>query len=182
MKKGLHKISGLINTLLTIAVVVILPIVIFTLITSKTNKVWGIQSFIVLSGSMEPKIPTGSVIYTKTEAGYLKGDIIAFIQGGITITHRIVGYSSGEFITKGDANNITDNNSVPKNKIVGKEVFLIPFLGYFIRFLATLQGFILLVMFPVYVFVIAESWNIIKEFKKSRDLAYFRKMFVRYHE
>src|SRR5205809_708993 len=88
---------------------VILPVVLFTLIASRTGIVGGIRSFVILSGSMTPVLPVGSVVYTQKALGYREGDVIAFRRGDITVTHRVHAVvqknNSTVFKTKGDANN-----------------------------------------------------------------------------
>ena len=89
--------------------------------------------YTVVSGSMEPAVPTGSLVYIKyVEPGDIEtGDIIAFYgsdaQGSI-ITHRVVSNSNamGEFITKGDANAENDMSPVTYEQYVGKMVRSIP--------------------------------------------------------
>jgi len=153
---------------LTIAVLIILPIVVFTFITSKTNAILGIQSFVVLSGSMEPNVSTGSVIYAKPVQNYSKGDIIAFKQADRTVTHRIVDVKDTKtFVTKGDANTIADNDPVSSDKIIGKQVFFLPYVGRLIIFLKTPQGFFPLIIFPITVFIVLEFWNLKKEIEKQ---------------
>ena len=96
----------------------------------------GYQLYTVVSGSMEPAVPTGSLVYIKyVEPGDIEtGDIIAFYgsdaQGSI-ITHRVVSNSNamGEFITKGDANAENDMNPVTYEQYVGKMVRSIPKVG-----------------------------------------------------
>ena len=75
----------------------------------------GLQIFEVVSGSMEPAIPTGSIVYVEeTEPSQAEeGDVIAFYSAtgsGAVITHRVVQNRvvSGELITKGDANEKED--------------------------------------------------------------------------
>jgi hypothetical protein len=41
---------------------------------------------------MEPKVPTGSIIYTLKEKIYNKGDIIAFVDNNVAVSHRIVAH------------------------------------------------------------------------------------------
>ena len=72
---------------------------------------FGIRPYVVSSGSMEPKIPTGAV------------------------THRVVKKEEGTFITKGDANKNADPIPVAKSQIIGRVVFCLPYLGYIIYFL-----------------------------------------------
>ena len=86
---------------------------------------------IVLSGSMEPAIPTGSLVVIKPSDTYHVGDVITFggsLKNNVPTTHRIVKVraESGEkvFITKGDANAHEDSKEVREKDIVGKVVLL----------------------------------------------------------
>lgn len=90
--------------------------------------------FVVLSGSMEPSIPTGSVIFTLSDEEICIGDIITFQKQGTVITHRIDGRTQNGYITKGDANSLVDAGTVSIDQIIGKVLFYIPYLGYLISF------------------------------------------------
>lgn len=164
MKKALHLSLKTTNILLTIAVLAILPVVVFTLVSSKTNIIYGIKSFVILTGSMEPNLPAGSVIYTQPATTYKLNDVIAFNQTNRTVTHRIAQVKGANtYITKGDANNVQDSDPVSSASIIGKQVFSIPYLGSFILFLSTLPGFILFIVIPIAIFIAFEIWNIKKE-------------------
>ena len=164
----MNKVFKTVNILLTIAILLILPVVVFTLVSSKTNIIYGIKSFVILTGSMEPNLPTGSVIYAKPVQNYSKGDIIAFKQADRTVTHRIVDVKDTKtFVTKGDANTIADNDPVSSDKIIGKQVFFLPYVGRLIIFLKTPQGFFPLIIFPITVFIVLEFWNLKKEIEKQ---------------
>lgn len=106
----------------------------------------GISPYVVLSGSMEPAIQTGSLAFIeKTDAGSLKkGDIICFQSSPSTVTtHRIYSIASdGRITTKGDANRITDPKPVNPKNIIGKYRFSVPFLGYGSAWIKTKQGLI----------------------------------------
>ncbi len=103
-------------------------------------RLFGLQVYTVLSGSMEPAYHTGSLIYVKkVDYTNLKtGDVITFMLSEDTIaTHRIVGVVPDEddasilrFRTKGDANNTEDGTLVHYKNIIGSPVFTIPYLGY----------------------------------------------------
>ena len=105
-------------------------------------KLFGVQVYTVLSGSMEPHFMTGSIIYVvKADPAELKErDVITFyLGGGDTIaTHRIIEViGEGDqvrFRTKGDNNDVDDANPVSADRIIGKAVFTIPYLGYFITY------------------------------------------------
>lgn len=113
----------------------VLPFTIFNVIVLKTPLLSNINSFIISSGSMEPKVPTGSIIYTLKEKIYNKGDIIAFVDNNVAVSHRIVGIkelgSEIYYSTKGDANNMEDEDLVSKEAVYGKIIAVIPFVGKF---------------------------------------------------
>lgn len=95
----------------------------------------GYKSFAVISGSMEPNIHVGSIVYAK-EADFndLKvDDIISYqLSSDTMVTHRIVSIDNEKqtVVTKGDANDVEDSASVSKENIIGKVAFSIPLLGY----------------------------------------------------
>lgn len=125
----------------------ILIIVILFCILLMIPKVLGYQVYHVISGSMQPDIPINSVVYVeKKEAAQIqKGDIIAFYSvsdSGAIITHRVVKNQvvSGQFVTKGDANNKEDIAPVPYEYVIGKVVLSIPLLGGVFSAMTTLIG------------------------------------------
>lgn len=182
IKKGTHYGAKGTNIFLSIVILLVMPLVVFTLITSKTNKLAGIQSFVVITGSMEPKIPTGAVVFTKPQSDYKLNDVIAFNRGDAVVTHRIVDVAEAKigtsFTTKGDANSAIDQEAVLGASIVGKEMVSIPYLGLFIKFLSTIQGFILFIVLPISIFILLELWNIKKEMEKSIEAKLIKKMEV----
>ena len=96
-------------------------------------RLMGYNIYEVVSGSMEPEIPVGSVIYVKAAEPETveAGDIIAFVQNGSVITHRVEEnrYVEGEFVTKGDANSKEDMEPVKYGSLEGKVVYHFPVLG-----------------------------------------------------
>lgn len=103
--------------------------------------------YTVISGSMEPEIPIGSLVYIKNlpPEEIKEDDIIAFygtMDEGSIITHRVVSNSKnmGEFITKGDANETNDMNPIPYDNFIGKMVLSVPKVGGMVQTLATAQG------------------------------------------
>lgn len=62
------------------------------------------------------------------------GDVIIYDRpvenkGYITIVHRLVETTNGEYVTKGD-NNLVKDSPIAKNQIRGKVVLAVPLLGY----------------------------------------------------
>ena len=87
--------------------------------------------YAVATGSMEPAIPNGSVVFVRPRAEYRVGDVItAFLEGDQTFTHRIVDKDGEQVYTKGDANASVDESPTPQSRIVGKVVFHLPLLGF----------------------------------------------------
>ena len=96
-KNGLlQKIVGAVGIALCVVFVPLLLINVTLIVKSYTSpdKVpdfLGYKPFIVLSGSMEPSIMTGDMVFVKeTDPDSLKvGDVIAYKSGSAVVTHRI---------------------------------------------------------------------------------------------
>ena len=121
----LAKIANAISMILIVGVIIFASV--FTV-----PKLFGIVPYVVLSGSMEPEIQTGSVAFINTKDKDPEiGDVITFTFGDDKLaTHRVVDIVEGQYVTKGDANEIEDGNPVTKDKIVGTYLFNIPKIGF----------------------------------------------------
>ncbi|MBI2021769.1 signal peptidase I [Candidatus Daviesbacteria bacterium] len=181
-KKVLKIFRNISEVSFNVFVYLILPLAVLTLITFKTPVLAGFRSFVVLTGSMQPLIPTGSIVYSQKSPSYGKGDIVSFESGGVVITHRIIGVVKKEggtfFKTKGDANNVSDTQLIPQNKVIGKIQFLFPYLGKLLFFLRTLPGFILMIVLPTIIFITLEILNIKKELEKQIEKKLKEKMSI----
>lgn len=129
------------NTLTTILLIALAAMAILLLVP----RFVGYQTLAVLSGSMEPGIPVGSIVYAgKTDAEELEvGDVITYrLSGSTLVTHRIVEVDevNEQFITKGDANDVNDGNPVTYEQVVGKVNFHLPLLGYVCIYFRTPLG------------------------------------------
>ena len=96
---------------------------------------FGVQTYIVMSGSMEPEIHTGAVALIDTTDQYAeKGDVIAYRLGEgdeeILITHRVIQKTMGGYITKGDANETEDDREVMQDQVVGTFLTSVPKVGF----------------------------------------------------
>lgn len=133
MKRSIRKTWNIISTAL-VALVVLLALLLVG------ARLFGLQVFTVLSGSMEPTYHTGSLIYVKKVDPYTiqNGQVITFMLDEDTIaTHRVVGIVPDEedasvirFRTKGDANETEDGGLVHYKNVIGTPVFTIPYLGF----------------------------------------------------
>ncbi len=102
--------------------------------------VFGWGSAVVLSGSMEPELPVGTLILIHKENSYKAGEIVTYEdEYGNLVTHRLVSLENGEAITKGDANN-TEDASFTASKIYGKVKAVLPGVGGIILWLKTPLG------------------------------------------
>ena len=137
----------------------------------------------VQSGSMEPTIPTGSLIFIQKVSGEdlvagnkPVGDVVVYYFQNTKITdyflfavydptpwsHRAVDKAeiNGTFyvLTKGDANRYPDQNPlnpnswVPMDRVIGKVVWFVPYLGY--PFLWVKNPFVVLAVLIVLIILI----------------------------
>lgn len=125
----------------------------------------GIQSEIVISGSMSPAIRAGDMVFAHavTPTDIQVGDIIMYtaLDETTLIMHRVVEVGSGlyskpQFITQGDANRNPEPNPVAADQVVGIVFFSIPFFGALIRFIKTPVGLILMIGVPLLVLLASE--------------------------
>lgn len=110
-------------------------------------------------------------------SSYEAGDIVSFTRDNDkknVVTHRIVSkvYSDDvifdvSYLTAGDANKQPDQGKVYPGQIIGKMIFSIPYIGYFIDFVKRPYGFILFVIIPATIIVYEELKKI------KRELAFF---------
>ncbi len=119
------------------------------------------EPLMVLSGSMEPQLKVGSVVFiTRVDPDQIReGDIITFSSpvdlsrsrssDQTLTTHRVVSVIEKDqtrfFQTKGDANNDVDGRLVDESEVKGRESFDIPYLGYVSHYLRGRSGFLILV-------------------------------------
>ena len=122
------------GTLLTAAVALLA----LTLVGAKFA---GFRALTVMSGSMEPEYPVGSMIYVRpVDYKSLKvGDVISYVADNnkTIVTHRIVAIEIDKkdssvlrFKTQGDANNSADAKLVHYKNVLGTPIVTIPYLGY----------------------------------------------------
>lgn len=135
---------------------------------------WEIQ--VVLSGSMEPALPVGSVILVRPvdPQAVSVGDIVTYRPQGATdfVTHRVVEVnregSDLSFRTQGDANKAPDPAAVAPDAVEGRVWTSIPYLGYAARYARNLWGLLFLVGVPGALIISGELWNIVKAVRRER--------------
>lgn len=146
--------------------------IVFVLISSKAD-IFGVRSYVVLTGSMESAIPAGSIIVVQKQGSYHNGDIITFKHELVEVTHRIVSVkktnNSITYETKGDSNQSSDPSFVNASVIFGRVRFHIPYIGKSVLFLKTLPGLILFIIIPGILFILIELHAIKTELGKKHE-------------
>ncbi len=113
---------------------------------------YNLSAYSVISTSMDPTIPKGSLTINQEETfkELDDKDIITYklLNSEVFITHRITSIDKEtEMITcKGDANEVVDPNDVSYSlQYKSSVLFYIPYLGYIAYFAKTIYGRILLI-------------------------------------
>ena len=161
------------NIIVIVITAIALAFVIYVMACSaqgKAVKVFGKSVLKVVTGSMEPSIHVGDyIVVEKTDTDALsEGDIISFYSEqsdirGLLVTHRIVGKNDdGSYITKGDANPVSDTVSVPQDKIVGKYTGKARFFIWVNSFMDVKKLLLLLVVIPMLFISMYEAKTVVK--------------------
>ena len=150
LKKNSKKAGNFSTAFLRFSGIVFLSVFFLTAAVFLIPGLMRIRSYYVVSGSMEPKIPVGSMVYVREcNAEELEaGDIIAFSSNGTVVTHRVTENDTvnKELHTKGDRNGIEDMLAVSYGDVIGKYVCHLPYVGIAGAFLSTFTGRIMLIM------------------------------------
>ena len=129
----IKKVTKFIINFFTVLIFLILLLTIYAkinMITSGKNyfEIFGYSFFKVTTGSMDPTIKENDIIIVSTNDTYNVNDIITYRDDANFITHRIIMMDGDILITKGDANNATDQE-VNKSDVIGKVVKIYSGLG-----------------------------------------------------
>lgn len=144
----MKKILDIITTTLLILVVIFAVLIVGV-------RLFGLEPYTVISGSMEPEYHVGSLIYVKkTSVDELENQmpITYRMNNGVVVTHRIIEVITDEdtgevkYITKGDANDDADGTPVTFDRIIGRPVFHIPLLGYISHFVQNPPGVYIVIL------------------------------------
>lgn len=175
-KISIKTVLGAVLCIIFIPVIIINLILIFStyLHPDEMPGVFGIKPVIVLSGSMEPEIMTGDLIFLhNTDTSDLKeGDVVCYLLSGKSVTHRITKVTTGEdgqprFITRGDANDVEDRLAVKAEQIQGIwKGGRIGGLGNGIMAIQTPAGMVITILCPLLLFVL---WDIMTRRKADRE-------------
>ncbi len=139
MNNTLKKIWNIVSTVLVVLMVL-------CAVFLMGSRLLGYQCYNVISPSMEPEYGVGDLLYVKDvdPTTIKEGDVITFLvnEDLVVGTHRVVRVDTENqrFYTKGDANEIEDQNPVHFNNVIGVPQFSVPKLGYVSDFVQNPPG------------------------------------------
>lgn len=121
----MDKLKKIMKYIATIFLVLLVSLCVYTFIMTDLLKkdyvnVFGYSYFVVATGSMSGEIEVDDIIFVKLTDNVKKNDIITFKnKDGDIITHRLIIKDGDRYVTKGDANNASDE-PITKSQIIGK--------------------------------------------------------------
>lgn len=133
---------------------------------------------VVLSGSMEPTMPTGGLAFVEPvdPAAIREGDVVTFpVPGhpGALVSHRVTSVEQVQgkpvLLTKGDASDAPDAWRTPASSVKGEVAVTIPYLGHAAQLLRTPTGYLLVLVVPAIVIILGELGAIGRELRKMRQ-------------
>ena len=102
---------------------------------------FGIQRYLVVSGSMEPSLYAGDIVFVNTNVDFEDveiGDVIIFKHRDMNIVHRVIEATTIDgqkyLKTKGDANKVDDGFVATEENYCGTVLFHIDKIGYAVDF------------------------------------------------
>ena len=176
MKKSFSVIGRILSTLLIIGELIVILVLVFTRLSGGIPSVFGHTFSIVVTPSMEPTIKTGDIILSKLYDGnheFEIDDIITFTgrgeeTNGLPITHRVieVNKENKTLVTKGDANNIADDE-IQYSDVMAVMEYKTVILGPIYRAINSAPGFLLLVVLPILAVIAIEIVSFVKAAKSE---------------
>ena len=157
------KIGSILSTFVLVISIILCLTVVMQVITNGYVQIGGISLFKIITGSMEPEVPEGSlIICQEVDISTVQvNDIVCFrsldnVIYGETVTHRVVEVlqnSLGEtiLVTKGDANLSADAEYVTQGNYIGKVTYYSKesnLMASIMNILTDKVGFMILVLVP----------------------------------
>ena len=173
------KILGKIFNVICVLIIVFALFILFCVVTTPAGQqpnAFGYYLFRVLTGSMEPEIPTDSIVLVREcdASEVVTGDVISFYSpdpelGGAVNTHRVVAVAiDGDdfmFTTAGDNNTAIDKYPVNGKSVIGKVVWVSHFIGTIVHLLQNPIVFGAAILIPLSVILIINISGMVKATK-----------------
>ncbi len=171
-EKKENKVIKVISNILFIIFMLVMVFFIFitaqSRLTGMEPSILGHRIYIVESGSMLPALKIDSMLIVKeVPPNEIQiGDIVSYYTKNTDakVTHRVVDIQNdgNTFITRGDANNTDDPNPLEKDRLIGKVIFSIPFIGMIFRLLSQPIAIALLVIMGI-------AWILIPKLIRKKE-------------
>ena len=179
MKKAFKIIKYIVNTLITVFVVLFLLMVCLQRFSNNEVSFFNYRLFTVASGSMAPQYNVGDVLIAKeTAAEDIKvGDSLTYLGNTGTFTGKVVTHEvtriektdDGQYIfhTKGKANLIEDP-PVYENQVYGVIVWNPKILSFIYKIVGTQYGLFIFVVLPIFYVIGSEMLTAMLENEAKR--------------
>ncbi|MBE7001738.1 MAG: signal peptidase I [Ruminococcaceae bacterium] len=180
-----EKIGSSLATLACVMAVLLCLLIVAQVYTQGYVKIAGFSVFRVVTGSMEPNIPVGSLLLSQQTpiSEIEKEDIVCFVSKepptkGKIITHRVVSVTkqADETIlleTQGDANLIADRYYVTSENLIGKVAWHTKegnLMAALMGFLTNKVGFLICVLVPILLVAGFILKNCVQNIRKEMDV------------
>ena len=183
MKKAFKIIKYIVNTLITVFVVLFLLMVCLQRFSNNEVSFFNYRLFTVASGSMAPQYNVGDVLIAKETApeDIKVGDSLTYLGNSGTFTGKVVTHevtkiektTSGEYIfhTKGKANLIEDP-PVYEKQVYGVIVWNPKILSFIYKIVGTQYGLFIFVVLPIFYVIGSEMITAMLENEAKRRKEY----------
>ena len=124
LSKIFHLLESFLTALLLSIALYCLSGILYQHFTGTLFFPFGYRPVMILSGSMEEELQTGSIVIVKQTKEVKENDIVFFLTDDhVPVIHRYIATTDkGELITKGDANPMEDSDPVSLDQVFGKVI------------------------------------------------------------
>jgi signal peptidase I len=173
VKAGLKTLDWATSAVLVVVLFAVVAVVL-------APHLFGWRYGVLRSGSMSPAMPAGAAIVVAPVGieDVRPGDVVTFrsvVNRDLLVTHRVVEVTEYDdrpaLRTQGDGNEEPDAAIVTPNRLMGRVVFSVPFVGIVAQYLRTTEAFIFLLVIPTALIVAIELRELaagVSELSKSR--------------
>lgn len=143
----------------------------FKVLDYPVPKVFGYSFINILSGSMEPTISAGDLVICKEQDSYNVNDPVLFEDQGFLVLHRIVDIDEdGDFITKGDANNVNDKAEIQPENVYGKMTGVLHGWGSTLSYLSSRMGAFWTILVSLFIYLaLGAGKDLLKEESEQKE-------------
>jgi len=144
---GVHESGEDMKRMIRLILGLILILMLLVALSIAVPNAFGTKTMVVQSGSLEPAMPAGSLVFVVPAAkkDIQVGDVISYsINERITVlTYRVIAVDEqGRFGVKDEMNPAVNVHPVPYDNVLGVVRFSVPFAGYVMDYIKTQHGLI----------------------------------------